>query len=175
MKKSQFFRKMFAAALSAAMVLCTLTGYTAAPEPMFSTGSRIRVDLNANDGRQNSYTNNAYNWIVSGTAPTAAFNGVTFKLSNGGNTGSGIRSASYKSLTKSDGTTPTLTMDGVTIKDADKGGAIKLEISGLSSGTHTLTTWHSYFDNWPNGSPVTVTVNGSKSSTVTVPTRVTND
>ena len=175
MKKSQFFRKMFAAALSAAMVLCTLTGYTAAQEPVFSTGSRIRVDLNANDGRQNSYTNNAYNWIVSGTTPTAVFNGVTFKLSNGGNTGSGIRSASYKSLTKSDGTTPTLTMDGVTIKDADKGGVIKLEISGLSSGTHTLTTWHSYFDNWPGGSPVTVTVNGSKSNTVTVPTRVTND
>ena len=66
-------------------------------------------------------------------------------------------------------------MDGVTIKDADKGGVIKLEISGLSSGTHTLTTWHSYFDNWPGGSPVTVTVNGSKSNTVTVPTRVTND
>ena len=87
MKKSQFFRKMFAAALSAAMVLRRLTGYTAAQEPVFSTGSRIRVDLNANDGRQNSYTNNAYNWIVSGTTPTAVFNGVTFKLSNGGNTG----------------------------------------------------------------------------------------
>ena len=70
MKKSQFFRKMFAAALSAAMVLCTLTGYTAAQEPVFSTGSRIRVDLNANDGRQNSYMHSKGTFRPSGNERT---------------------------------------------------------------------------------------------------------
>ena len=35
--------------------------------------------------------------------------------------GSGIRSANNKRLTKSDGSTPTLTMDGVTVNDADRG------------------------------------------------------
>ena len=35
-------------------------------------------------------------------------------------------------------------MDGVTVNDADKGGIIKLEITGFNE--RIFTTWHSYFD-----------------------------
>jgi hypothetical protein len=137
---------------------------------------RTLVDLNANDGRQDSYTKNAdYNWIINSGTPSATFNGLTFKLSKDG-AGSEIRAVNLKTLTKADGSSPTLTQDGVTVKDADKGGRIKLEISGLSAGTHTITTYHSYVDNWSNGSPVSITVNGTKTvSGLKVPTRVTND
>ncbi len=183
MKRNFIFQRLLAIVSALVMGICLFSGYTpvkeesvsAAVSPTFFSGSRTRVDLNANDGRKDSYTNNAYNWIVTGTEPTASFNGLSFKLLKGGSLGSGIRSANYKNLTKSDGSTPTLTMDGVTVSDTDKGGVIKLEITGLSAGTHTLTTWHSYFDNWPSGSPVTVSVNGVKSSAISVPTRIDND
>lgn len=183
MRKKESFQRFFAVISALVMGILLFNGYapikeesvSAAVSPAFHVGNRTRVDLNANDGRKDSYTYNAYNWIVTGTEPQASFNGLSFKLSKGSSVGSGIRSANNKRLTKSDGNTPTLTMDGVTVNDADKGGIIKLEVTGLPPGIHTLTTWHSYFDNWQNGSPITVSVNGEKSNTINVPTQVDND
>lgn len=137
--------------------------------------SRIRVDLNANDGRKASYTKTCYNWIVAGETPTATFQNVSFKLSNGGSVGQGIRSVNYKILQKMDGSTPTMTMDGVTIKDGDSNGIIKLEISGLSAGVHSLTTWHSCVDA-ATISTMSVSINGKTTySGIKSVTRVTND
>lgn len=74
-----------------------------------------------------------------------------------------------------DDSTPYLTLDGVYVDGASSGGTIKLEIRGLSAGTHTLTTWHSFFDN-VEGSSMSVTVNGKVTATgVPGPTRVRND
>lgn len=140
-----------------------------------STDNRIRVDLNANDGRKASYTKTCYNWIVAGETPTATFQDVSFQLSNGGSVGQGIRSVNCKLLQKMDGSTPTMTMDGVTIKDGDSNGIIRLDIKGLSAGTHSLTTWHSCVDN-ATISTMSVSINGKTTATgIQSVTRVTND
>lgn len=137
---------------------------------------RILVDINANDGRKPSYTTNANNWNVdSGTSASTTINGMTFTLSNGGSVGSGIKSGNCKLLQKSDGTSPTLTMDGVTIDGGENGGTIKLEIKGLSAGTHSLKTWNSCHDG-KSISTMTVSVNGQTTyKGIKSTTRVTND
>lgn len=134
---------------------------------------RITVDINANDGRKASYSKNAENWNVpGGTSAETTINGLTFKLSNGGSIGSDIRSVNCKILQLQSGIYPYLTMDGVTIKDGDNGGIIKLEITGLSAGKHSLKMWHSCVDN-TTASSVSVSVNGKTTAAgVKCPTRV---
>ena len=137
---------------------------------------RICVDINANDGRKASYSKVAENWIVPGdnTASTT-IGGLTFKLSNGGSAGSSLRTVNYKVLQLQSGIYPYMTMDGVTINDTTSGGVIKLEISGLSAGTHSLKTWHSCVDNASVGT-MKITINGTTAATgVKCPTRVTDE
>lgn len=137
---------------------------------------RLTVDLNANDGRKASYSKNAENWNVPGeTTASTTINGITFKLSNGGTAGGDLRSVNYKVLQQMSGIYPRKTMDGVTINDTTSGGVIKLEISGLSAGTHSLKTWHSCVDNATVGT-LSVSINGTKTATgVSCPTRVTDE
>lgn len=140
------------------------------------TGSRIVVDLNANDGRKASYARWANNWSVpGGSSASATFGGVTFQLSNGGSAGGDVRSVNYKVLQLQSGIYPYLTMDGVTINDTTSGGVIKLEISGLSAGIHSIKTWHSCVDNATVGT-LQISVNGQTTATgVKCPTRVTDE
>ena len=140
------------------------------------TGSRIVVDLNANDGRKASYARWANNWSVpGGSSASTTIDGLTFKLSNGGSAGGDIRSVNCKILQLQSGIYPYLTMDGVTINDTTSGGVVKLEISGLSAGTHSLKTWHSCVDNATVGT-MKITVNGQTTATgVKCPTRVTDE
>ena len=165
-------RRMSGRLLSAFMALSVITGGVDIPaaekeiKPITASAAdstedpRILVDINANDGRKPSYTTNGNNWIVaSGTSATTTIGGLTFTLSNGGSVGSGIKSGNCKLLQKSDGTSPTLTMDGVSIDGGENGGTIKLEIKGLSAGTHSLKTWHSCMDGL-NISTMSVSVNG---------------
>ncbi|MBQ4464954.1 MAG: hypothetical protein II916_03205, partial [Oscillospiraceae bacterium] len=166
--------------LSACILCMTAGGMTAGNEMKTASadasGKRFIVDLNANDNRFFSTTPTACNWaIASGSSASASFNGLTFKLSNGGSVGSGIKSVDYTGLQRTDDSTPTLTMDGVTIDGGEKGGVIKLEISGLSAGTHTLKTWHSCMDGLAT-STMSVTVNGKKTcSGIAAVARVKND
>ncbi len=137
---------------------------------------RITVDLNANDGRKASYARNAENWIVvGGSAPSTTIDGLTFTLSNGGSVGGDVRSVNCKILQKMSGIYPYMTMDGATIEDGNSGGVLKLTISGLSAGTHSLKTWHSCVDN-ATASSVSITINGTKTASgVKCPTRVTDE
>lgn len=139
------------------------------------TGSRIKVDINANDGRKASFDRTADNWCVpGGSSAEVTLSGLTYKLSNGGGASGDIRSVNYKVLQKMSGIYPYLTMDGVTIDNSSGGGIIKLEISGLSAGTHSLKTWHSCVDNATVGT-MSVTINGTKTASgISCPTRVTD-
>ena len=178
MKHNRIYRKSIAAVM--ALTIC-MTGMNMGGIPLTATVNaadssdpRICIDINGNDGRKPSYSKNAENWIVAGGSSSSfTMNGVTFKLSNGGSAGGDLRSVNYKGLQEStEYGTPTLTMDGVTIEDGDNGGTIKLEISGLSAGTHTLKTWHSCVDN-ATASSVSVSINGQTTATgVKCPTRV---
>lgn len=137
------------------------------------TGARIRVDINKNDGRKASYAKNAYNWILQdGKTAEYEVNGVTFRLSNGGSTGGDVTGTNNKKLQLQSLDYPYLTMDGAKIKDGDSGGVLKLEISGLSDGNHSLQMWHSNTDGYTNSS-LGISVNGKKVlSGVKCPTNV---
>ncbi len=134
--------------------------------------TRITVDINSNDGRKASYARWADNWIVvNGSSSTAKFDGVTFKLSNGGGSSGDLRSINCEALQQMSGIYPYLSMDGVTI-NASSGGMLKLEISGLSAGKHSIKTWHSCVDDAAVGT-MSISVNGKTTATgVKCPTRV---
>ena len=126
------------AAVIAVIAGCTGTAFSGPAAVSFSaeaaeTGSRIRVDINKNDGRKASYAKNANNWLLEeGSSPSYNVNGVTFKLSNGGSAGGNVTGANNKKLQLQSLDYPYLTMDGAKIKDGDNGGVLKLEISGIS-------------------------------------------
>ncbi len=172
--------KKFAAIAAAIAVIASCTGITSgkvSPAPFSAeaadTGSRIRVDINKNDGRKASYAKNAKNWIlVDGASPSYQINGVTFTLSNGGSTGGDVTGTNNKKLQLQSLDYPYLTMDGAKIKDGDSGGVLKLEISGLSNGNHSLQMWHCNTDGYTNSS-LSISVNGKKVlSGVNCPTNV---
>lgn len=172
--------KKLAAIIAAITVIANCTGITlenVSPASFSAvaadTGSRIRVDINKNDGRKASYAKNANNWIlVDGASPSYQVNGVTFKLSNGGSVGGDVTGTNNKKLQLQSLEYPYLTMDGAKIKDGDSGGVLKLEISGLSDGNHSLQMWHCNTDGYTNSS-LSISVNGKKVlSGVNCPTNV---
>lgn len=172
--------KKLTAIIAAIAVIANCTGITLenVSTTSFSvaaadTGSRIRVDINKNDGRKASYAKNANNWIlVDGASPSYQVNGVTFKLSNGGSVGGDVTGTNNKKLQLQSLEYPYLTMDGAKIKDGDSGGVLKLEISGLSDGNHSLQMWHCNTDGYTN-SNLSISVNGKKVlSGVNCPTNV---
>lgn len=175
MKKK--LKKVFSG-LAAAVVCSGAFWGISVPEKNVSAlgdNARLTVDLNAGDGRKASYSKVAENWIATGNAPSTTINGVSFKLSNGGSVGSEVRMVNNKKLQLQSGIYPYMTMDGAKINDGDKGGVLKLEISGLSSGHHSLKMWHSCVDNVKNSS-LTVSVNGKTTATgVKCPTGVKNE
>ena len=166
---SKKLKKAFAVATSIIAVLsCTEIPFrNVLPNPISAeatadTGSRIRVDINKNDGRKASYSKNANNWIlVDGASPSYQINGITFKLSNGGSAGGDVTGTNNKKLQLQSLEYPYLTMDGAKIKDGDNGGILKLEISGLSNGSHSLQMWHCNTDGYTNSS-LSISVNGKK-------------
>ncbi len=135
-----------------------------------STGSRILVDLNKNDGRKASYARNANNWIVNAdNNATYTVNGVTMTLSASGGS---IRMENNKKLQKMSGIYSYLTMDGATV-DASSGGTLTLKISGLSNGTHSVKTYHSATGN-ESVSGISVSASGGTSqSGISCPNQVT--
>jgi len=186
MKKMYRTRQRMTAALCALMIACTGTAASlrltdtqtaaAVTAAAFETGSRIRVDINKNDGRKASYSRNANNWLLAeGASATYSVGNVTFKLSNGGSVGGNVTGANNKKLQLQSQIYPRMTMDGAKIKDGDNGGVLKFEISGLSGGTHSLQMWHCNTDGYAN-SKLSISVNGQKVLTgVNCPTNVTNE
>jgi len=94
--------------------------------------------------------------------------GVTFTVRMAGSGGSSLTTDWAKVLVQ----TPhyaRLVGDGLTVADGNSGGAIELEISGLSAGEHSLLAYH----NGVNGyqmAELNVDVNGSRQVTNLVPT-----
>lgn len=180
-------RKRLRKQIAAALAICLLSSTSLAELPFspaapliqtasaVTSGNRIVVDLNANDGRKASYSKTAENWIIAGDTPSTTVNGVTLRLSNGGSVGGTVRAVNCKILQLQSGLYPYMTMDGVTIQDGNTGGILQLEISGLSAGTHTLKMWHSCVDRETN-STLSISVNGKTTATgVKCPTRVTDE
>ena len=142
--------------------LTMLTGISVSlPASAAETGSRILVDINRNDGRKASYTKNANNWLVDGTY-TYKIGSITCKLSGSGGS---VDLVNNKILQLQDvEKTPTLTMDGAKIKDGTGNPTLKLEISGLSNGNHSIRTWHACADRNVTNSSLTVKIAGKQAA-----------
>ena len=128
------------------------------------TGNRILVDLNRNDGRKASYSRKANNWCFprGSASGSVKFQGITFTLSNGGGAAGNLLSENDKTLQKLDLSHPYL--------------IIKLEIDGLSAGTHSLKTWHNCVGKGNSAGSMKITINGKTTQTgVECPTRVTSE
>lgn len=128
------------------------------------SGKNIGVDINGNENRQNLYSPDFYHWQagLNLNSMEASFEGIEFKIYSP--TGEVFRGEQNKNLAKTDGTTPYITCDGIVLA-----GDIVLEISGLSAGNHTLTTWHSlpnYGSSASTLKPLEVVINDTVSTVV---------
>ena len=182
MKKS-FCKRAAASVL--ALSLCSaafLNSYTdfaplAPTAYAVSSQSRVRVDINMGGPniRTALHAPNAESWAYDGSnASFTTSTGVTVKISNNSSAGQ-LSVSNNKKLQKYDGTTPYLISDGFSIKDNDSAGAMKIEISGLSDGTHSFSGWHNALAA-VTPSSLKVTVNGSVAQTgVSCPANVTKD
>ena len=149
-------------------ILCSLallaTAYTAS--------ASILIDFDM-AGRQTSETLEPgwIDWIVANSASDSkTVGGATFKISDAGS-GTNLVPTWAKILVDAPNYTR-LVGDGVTT-DATSGGAIQLTISGLSSGSHTLLTYHNAVDGY-TWSDLDVYVNGTKQVSVTPTNRATS-
>ncbi|MBE6845202.1 MAG: hypothetical protein E7508_05735 [Ruminococcus sp.] len=160
--------------------LSIIVGSTAVPPEMqdtkvwaADTGSRMLVDLTKNDGRTMAHSLNAENWIVTGenTASTTIGSMTLSLTANGGS----IRMEDNKKLHTYDDNYSRLTCDAATV-DATGGGTLTLKITGLSSGAHSIKTYHSATGN-ETVDTLSVTVNGMKSGGIKCPnqTKVSDD
>ena len=125
----------------------------------------IAVDINGKDNRPYLKSAVFTDWTINNTIDklekvSTTIDGVTFSLSDASGK-SIVNGIQNKQLFNSEGTSPLLTLDGATI-ETFSGGILKFEIDGLPAGTHTLTTWHNFFDagNAEKQSSMTMTING---------------
>jgi len=133
------------------------------------TGNRVLVDLTKNDNRTMAHSLNAENWIVTGeTTATTTINGISLTLTASGGS---IRMEDNKKLHTYDDNYSRLTCDAATV-DADGGGFLTLQISGLSDGTHSLKTYHAATGNENAGGISVSASNGSSMSGISVPKQV---
>ncbi|MBR1591738.1 MAG: carbohydrate-binding protein [Ruminococcus sp.] len=174
-------KKLFKKSASSLIAAAMLAANTLSAVPLTAlrtanaaaSSSRVRVDINRNDGRSALYAPNAETWIYTGDAFKTS-TGITVKISNGSGSGS-LDCTNNKKLQKYDGTTPYLTADGIYNKDNDTSGALKVEISGLSNGTHSFSGWHSALFG-VTASTLKISVNGKVAQTgIACPSNVEND
>ncbi len=156
MKHRGMTGKLFALFTALSMLIGGICPVNAAES---SVSPRLTVDLNKNDGRTASHSRNAENWIIDGeTSASAEIDGLTFTLSTE-TEGGLLYACNNKKLQKMSGIYPRLTMDGVTVTEAEN-GVLKLEITGLSAGIHSLKTWHAACNKNYTAETVRISVNG---------------
>src|SRR5699024_9230129 len=89
------------------------------------------------------------------------FGDVQITFSRAGNAGTGLGSHWYKVGIQAPNYAQ-LINDGMTVQEGKEGGKIKMEISGLPPGKHTLLTYHNTVQNPENNSfsPINISVDG---------------
>jgi hypothetical protein len=121
------------------------TGNPPAPTPL--PKPIIRVDFNI-DGRQEKEVNEPrYTpWVVGATTKSKTFGDVTIALDTAGSIGKGLKMQWYKTSLQSP-YFARLAGDAVTVDGGNAGGQIKMTISNLKKGTHTLILYFNTLDN----------------------------
>jgi hypothetical protein len=127
--------------------------------PMAADAESLRVDLSPDNGRKPALSPDCANWVFK-DAPTisAQYGDVTVTFRTAGNAGAAGLTGGYWKGGEDFGVHDAI--DGVTVKDADKGGQIEMVIAGLPAGRHSVVTWHSSVHN-ADLSPFDVYVDGA--------------
>ena len=156
-----------------------LTGCTQTPEPTDESTSEptpdshvVKVDLDMS-GRPEAEVNEpgyVYWPVEPASSISRTIDGVGFTFNYAGS-GSGLKSNWVKVLVQ----TPhyvRLAGDGLTVSDGEAGAEIKMTISDLPAGNHTLLVYHNNVDNPDNNtfSPIDIYVNGSQTYNDFMPT-----
>ncbi len=95
------------------------------------------------EGNEPGYTQ----WAVESTTSSASktVDGITITISRNGGSGTGIRSYYYKAGVQAPHYAR-LICDALSVVDGDAGASIRVSISGLSAGIHTLQAYHNTID-----------------------------
>ncbi|MDR8391166.1 hypothetical protein NC796_08460 [Aliifodinibius sp. S!AR15-10] len=123
----------------------------------------LKVDLDQ-FGRPESEVNKlGYQYwpINEASEHSRTFDGVKITFKHTGNAGTGLASNWYK-VGIQDPNYAQLVNDGVTVQEGNDGGKIKMTISGLPPGEHTLLTFHNNIHNPETNtfSPIDIYVDG---------------
>lgn len=101
---------------------------------------------------------------MAGTNPqTYTSNGITFTLAASGTELKGVR---YKLVQQRAAAGMGEKMVGEAMSSDAEAKALTLTLTGLSAGTHTLTTWHNVPHNLASVAALTISVNGNNAVTV---------
>ena len=104
-----------------------------------SVSAAVRVDLNVDDDRRDGLTRGWENWAVAnGGSATREVGGVSVTLRG---VGGPLRAELWRPGIASGAT---MSADGVTVRGEGR-VVVELEFNGLTTGRHTLVTWH----HWP--------------------------
>lgn len=131
-------------------------------------GATVKVDFDMSGRNSSEVTETGYTaWVSNSTNSSLTVDGVTFTMANTSSTGEmttnwykvGVQSPNYAKLVG----------DAAYIKDGDKTSGLQLTISGLSSGSHSLLTYHNAVDDYSSSTvcDMDIYVNGTKYTTVT--------
>lgn len=201
MKKVRIIKRVGAFSLALALVIAFQGSYepayaesAPAPTPDYpyvspeqqeltsATNKVIRVDIGSSTANYaDTHTPYWNNWMLDAGGSSSfenTYQGVTFTLSD--SQGAGVVPGFNKKLIQSSLNTPTKTLGGVTADSSAAGDAVTVQISGLSAGTHSITTWHSSWDTNPStsrlSSKMSVAVNGTvETPSVSCPNSVDSD
>lgn len=112
-----------------------------------ATSAAIQIDFNEASRQETEVNEPGWTpWPVLDVASESkTVGGITFKVSMAGSSGTSLTTDWHKVLVQSP-YYARLVGDGLTVKDGNAGGAIKLEISGLTAGSHSLLTYHNTTD-----------------------------
>ncbi|MFV0365474.1 MAG: polysaccharide lyase family 1 protein [Mangrovibacterium sp.] len=128
-----------------------------------NNGPRVKIDFSQDGRKVGEVGEYGYEFWNNFDAPISkTYEGVTFTLSKEGETGEGLKSSWYKVGTS----TSKLASDGVTVENGNDGAAIKLTISGLKAGKHSLLAFLNNIDSPKSNTfaPIDIYVDGKLSA-----------
>jgi hypothetical protein len=101
----------------------------------------LKVDISPGNGRKDVLTPDVQQWLVKDAESVfATFGDVKVTFRKAGDVGNGLAAVLWKGGLDYG---VHLAIDGVTVKDGDKGGQIEMMLGGLSPGKHNVVTYHS--------------------------------
>ena len=170
-------RRLLSIILSITLVFSSVAVYksnTAYAET--ETNESIGFDLNGTENRAALRSEVFLDWVIpEGTSTEYEYNGVSYKLSCVIGT---MKGGQNKTLANAEGIVPTLSCDGAMVISGNTSTFLRLEITGLSAGTHSFASWHSIFGSGSGNGANTMSIelNGEIiESDLVLPIKISND